>query len=519
MSHLLSKVRSKILFEETRRLEAVDNLSTQGDLGGRPEGMVAGGLTGPEAWARCLELIRDNLAMRAFKTWFEPIKATGLVWESGAPVLVLSLPSNFYIEWIEEHYGRLLWAAVREVLGSEARVRYQVTLEHQDNEILLPPSSPSPRSSEWAFSVPPRPPVAGPLPHPMVVPGLLPQSFESRLEPTYRFENFIEGDCNKLARSAAWAIAQNPGKTSFNPFLVYGGVGLGKTHLIQAIGNEVKRRQPNLRVLYVSSETFTNEFVAAIQHNRISEFSRFYREIDLLIVDDVQFFAGKERTQEEFFHIFNALRQNQRQIVLSSDRPPRDLQGLTDRLLSRFSCGLSVDLQPPDLETRMAILRRKALDIGLSLPEEVVDFVAQHITSNIRELEGALIRLLATSSSQSRPIDLALAREALRDIIRDQRLNVTIEEIQRQVCAYFQIPENLIRDKTRKQEIVLARHIAMYLAKKLTKSSLKTIGQHFGGRDHSTVIHACESIEQLLEKDERYRKMISEIQRNIELNS
>ncbi|MCS7081941.1 MAG: chromosomal replication initiator protein DnaA [Bacteroidetes bacterium] len=479
--------------------------------------MAAVESTAQEVWARCLALIRDNIPLRAYKTWFEPIRAIALRQEAGGPVLILGLPSGFFVEWIEEHYGRLFWAAIRDVLGSSAQVQYEITLE--DDPIALPPSPP--RGLEWratpSASAPM--PTSPPLPNPMVLPGLQKPPFESQLNESYTFERFIEGDCNKLARSAAWAIAQNPGKTSFNPFLVYGGVGLGKTHLIQAIGNEVKRRMPSVKVFYISSERFTNEFVMAIQHNRVNEFSLFYRQIDLLIVDDVQFFAGKEKTQEEFFHIFNALHQSDRQIVLSSDRPPRDLQGLEDRLLSRFNWGLSVDLQPPDLETRMAILRRKAADMGLSLPEPVVDFIAQHITSNIRELEGAIIRLLAVSSSQSRPIDLALAKEALRDIIRDHRLNVTIEQIQRQVCAYFGIPEDLVRAKTRKQEVVLARHIAMYLAKKLTKSSLKTIGLHFGGRDHSTVIHACESIEQLLEENERYRKMIAEIQRKIELNA
>ena len=338
-------------------------------------------------------------------------------------------------------------------------------------------------------------------------------------DPNYTFDRFIEGDCNRLARSAAVAIAQQPGGTSFNPFLLYGGVGLGKTHLIQAIGNYLHANRPDATILYVSSEQFTNEFVQAIQHNRVSDFSLFYRQIDLLVIDDVQFFSGKEKTQEEFFHIFNALHQSGKQIILSADRPPRDIQGIEERLLSRFQWGLSADLQLPDFETRMAILRRKAVEDGIVISDDIFEFVAHNIKSNIRELEGALIRLLAHGTLHKREVDLALAKDVLRDLITDTRVTLTIDQIQRLVCEYFGIPEDLVRAKTRKREVVQARQIAMYFCKRLTQHSLKTIGLHFGGRDHSTVIHANQSVENQMDTDPKFVDMIGEISNKIDLRS
>ncbi|NBB74642.1 MAG: chromosomal replication initiator protein DnaA [Bacteroidetes bacterium] len=358
-----------------------------------------------------------------------------------------------------------------------------------------------------------------PVQNPFAIPGIQKAEIDSQLNDGYTFERFIEGDCNRLARSAAWAIAQEPGGTSFNPFLVYGGVGLGKTHLIHAIGNYARVNSNAESVLYVSSERFTTEFVQSIQRNRISEFSMFYRQIDLLIVDDVQFFSGKEKTQEEFFHIFNALHQSGKQIVLSADRPPREIQGIEERLLSRFQWGLSADVQPPGLETRIAILQRKAEDDGIELPQEVIEFIAHNVKSNIRELEGALIRLLAHSTLHQRDIDIDLAKEVLRDLMQDSKVNLTIEEIQRIVCDYLDIPEDLVRAKTRKREVVRARQIAMYFSKDLTQHSLKTIGLHFGGRDHSTVIHANKTVEDQIETDDQFRSMVEEIGRKIELRA
>jgi chromosomal replication initiator protein len=347
--------------------------------------------------------------------------------------------------------------------------------------------------------------------------ALAKETLPSSLNPRYTFENFIKGDSNQLARAAASAVANNPGGTSFNPLVIYGGTGLGKTHLIQAVGNHVLTHGKARRVLYVSSEKFTVDFVDAVQRDRMSDFSSFYRTMDVLIVDDIQFFAGKEKTQDNFFHTFNELHQIGKQIILSSDRPPKELKGLDDRLLSRFQWGLTSDIQAPDLETRIAILRKKSETDGIDLPQDVVEFIAANVTSNIRELEGCLISLLARASLEGREINLDLARDVLKMVVGDVRSPMTIETIQRTVCEYFNLPEDLLRAKTRKQEVVNARQIAMYLAKELTNSSLKTIGLHFGGRDHSTVIHAYQSVEDQMRIDTKYQTTVTQIRRRLQM--
>jgi len=534
-------------------------------------------------WNECLDIIRDNISRQSYKTWFEPLKAISLEEENDLAKLTIQLPSRFYYEWLEEHYFSLLRKTVTKVIGPRGRLFYDIVIEKEDVEqdgasMHLParqpanepppsqthsppreespdaPEKPSDDPSSSASSSADEPPPNGPssqgsrqpaqnpkqpagsgsaqaqttdqetpedvpVQNPFAIPGIQKAEIDSQLNDSYTFERFIQGDCNRLARSAAWAIAQEPGGTSFNPFLVYGGVGLGKTHLIHAIGNYARANENADSVLYVSSERFTTEFVQSIQRNRISEFSMFYRQIDLLIVDDVQFFSGKEKTQEEFFHIFNALHQSGRQIVLSADRPPREIQGIEERLLSRFQWGLSADVQSPGLETRIAILQRKAEDDGIELPQEVIEFIAHNVKSNIRELEGALIRLMAHATLHQRDLDLNLAKEVLRDLMQDSKVNLTIEEIQRIVCDYLDIPEDLVRAKTRKREVVRARQIAMYFCKDLTQHSLKTIGLHFGGRDHSTVIHANKTVEDQIETDDQFRGMVDEIGRKIELRA
>ena len=532
--------------------------------------------TAEEVWNECLEIIRDNVKRQSYTTWFEPLKAQSLEEEEDLRKLTIQLPSRFYYEWLEEHYFSLLRRATTRVLGPNGRLFYDVVIEQDDPDtsregasMQLPArrgdDSGAPSSSSQAAGVSPPPTAPGqggsdapvptpasrmapvpsasnnadsssdassedgshgsheggepPVQNPFAIPGIQKAAVDSQLNDSYTFERFIEGDCNRLARSAAWAIAQEPGGTNFNPFLIYGGVGLGKTHLIQAVGNYAKARKNAETVLYVSSERFTTEFVQSIQRNRISEFSMFYRQIDLLIVDDVQFFSGKEKTQEEFFHIFNALRQNGKQIVLSADRPPREIRGIEERLLSRFQWGLSADVQPPGLETRIAILQRKAEDDGIDLEQDVIEFIAHNIESNIRELEGALIRLLAHATLHKRDLDLSLAKEVLRDLVQDQSVNLTIEEIQRIVCEILEIDEDLIRAKTRKREVVRARQIAMYFAKQLTEHSLKTIGLHFGGRDHSTVVHANNAVHDQMETDAQFRTMVEDIERKLELRA
>jgi len=522
------------------------------------------------AWRECLDVIRDNVKQQSFKTWFEPLEAQSLEEEDDLRKLTVQLPSRFYYEWIEEHYFSLLRKTITKVLGPNGRLFYDIVIEQDDPEdpdqgasMQLPArtknegdpspldddadaSSPDteadrgrgtdesgPSSSQQDASSPeatqssggapagdsPREREEPPVQNPFAIPGIQEKEIDSQLNESYTFERFIEGDCNQLARSAAWAIAQEPGGTSFNPYLVYGGVGLGKTHLIHAVGNYVTAQPTDATVLYVSSERFTTEFVQSIQRNRISEFSMFYRQVDVLIVDDVQFFSGKEKTQEEFFHIFNALHQAGKQIVLSADRPPREIDGIEERLLSRFQWGLSADVQPPGLETRIAILQRKAEDDGIDLGQDVIEFIAHNIKSNIRELEGALIRLLAHATLHQRDLDLALAKEVLHDLVEDEQVSLTIEEIQRIVCEYMNIEEDRVRGKTRKREVVRARQVAMYFCKEFTQNSLKTIGLHFGGRDHSTVIHANNTVEDQMETDEQFRSTVEEIGRKIELRS
>ena len=520
--------------------------------------------TPEDVWAECLGVIRDNISRQSFRTWFEPLRAVGLEEEEGALRLTVQLPSRFYYEWLEEHYFALLRKTITKVLGPGGRLYYDIVIEREEPTVgssrgasmQLPareqfnvpppagsaPAQPPPELTSGAQPSPEAPPPAGarpggapqpayaggaarpPVPQarpasPFAIPGVRPVEVDPHLNPGYTFERFIEGDCNRLARSAAWAIAQAPGTTSFNPFLVYGGVGLGKTHLIQAIGNYALANGHAKTVRYVSSETFTTEFVQSIQNNRISEFSQFYRTIDLLIVDDVQFFGGKEKTQEEFFHIFNELHQSRKQIILSTDRPPRDIAGIEERLLSRFQWGLSADVQMPELETRIAILKRRANDDGTRVTEEVIEYVATHVKSNIRELEGALIRLQAHAALTSREIDLKLAREVLRDLVKESRPNLTVEEIQRVTCEYLKIDEDLVRARTRKREIVQARQIAMFFSKRRTKHSLKTIGLHFGGRDHSTVIHAVQSVSDQIDTDPSFREMVEAIRKKLDLQT
>ncbi|MDX1418850.1 MAG: chromosomal replication initiator protein DnaA [Rubricoccaceae bacterium] len=509
----------------------------------------------PEAlWNECLAFIRDNISRQSYRTWFEPLRAVALEEEDDVVKLTVQLPSRFYYEWLEEHYFALLRKTITKVLGPNGRLFYDIVIERDEAErygyggapgapprasMQLParqpvnqppaPGTPSPDGLPVGRAPSPAAPqggAGGGVPagapagaSPFAIPGVQKVEVAPNLREEYTFERFIEGDCNRLARSAAWAIAQQPGQTAFNPFLVYGGVGLGKTHLIQAIGNYACANGHARSVRYLSSEQFTSEFVGAIQNHRIAEFSAFYRSIDLLVLDDVQFFGGKEKTQEEFFHIFNALHQGGKQIVLSADRPPKDIAGIEERLLSRFSWGLAADVQPPELETRIAILRRQAEETGTKVRPEVLEYIATHVKSNIRELEGALIKLQAHAALHGREIDLEMAREGLRDLVKEARPSLTVEEIQRVVCDYLKIPEDLVRARTRKREVVQARQIAMWFSKDLTAHSLKTIGLHFGGRDHSTVIHGVQSVNDQMDTDPAFRETIEAIRKKLDLHN
>ncbi len=451
----------------------------------------------PEAiWDDCLQILRGRVNPQSYKTWIEPIIPSHLE----ASVFFIKVPSEFFADWLEEHYFSLVNEALTQATGRELAIECVVKPEERE-QLEVPvgtldraeSTAPTAEAVRITQSAPPRPPLS------------------PTINPRYTFSNYIKGESNQFARAAALAVANNPSGTSFNPLVLYGGVGLGKTHLVHAIGNHLLETQKDKRILYISSEKFTVDFVEAIQRDSVAEFSTFYRSVDLLIVDDIQFLAGKEKTQDIFFHTFNTLHQLGKQIVLSSDKPPKELKGLNERLISRFQWGLTADIQPPDLETRIAILMKKSGDDGVELSHDVVEFIATNVTSNIRELEGCLISMLARASLENRPIDLALARDVVRSIVGEVRTHLTIEEIQRVVCAHMGIPEDLIRAKTRRQEIVNARQVAMYLSKELTNSSLKTIGLHFGGRDHSTVIHAYQTVEDSMKVDAKQRALVEQL--------
>jgi len=353
--------------------------------------------------------------------------------------------------------------------------------------------------------------------NPFIIPGLKKVHIDSQLNPHYSFDNFIEGDCNRLARSAGYAVARKPGGTAFNPLLIYSSVGLGKSHLAQAIGIEIKNLHAEKIVLYVTSNRFTQQFIEAVRNNEQNDFVHFYQMVDVLIVDDVQFLAGKEKTQDVFFHVFNHLHQTGKQIILTSDKAPVELQGMEQRLLSRFKWGLSADLQPPSLETRIAILEQKMYNEGIDLPSEVVEYLAYSITTNVRDLEGAFISLIAQSSLNKKTITLDLAKQMIDKFVKNTAREVSIDYIQKIVCDYFDMSIDTLKSKTRKREVVQARQIAMYFAKQMTKSSLANIGAHCGGKDHATVLHACKTVNNLMDTDKCFRSYIEDLKKKISI--
>lgn len=466
-------------------------------------------------WSNCLSIIKDIVEWQHFKTWFEPIQPVALK----GSVLTIQVPSQFFYEYIEEHYVTLLSKTLKREMGKDARLEYRIMVDSGNDKnkpMTMDVSGQSFKSysnNEVDFPLV----INNQVKNPFVIPGLKKMQIDSQLNPIYTFDAFIEGDCNRVARRAGKTVAEKPGGTSFNPLVVYGGVGLGKSHLVQAIGNEVKRLHPNKVVLYVSSEKFINQFQDHSRNNAINDFIHFYQLIDVLILDDVQFFNRAEKTQDAFFAIFNHLHQSGKQLILSSDKSPKDLEGMQERLLSRFRWGLSADLQVPDYETRIEILESKMKNNGLDLPKEVVKYIAYNIQNNVRELEGALISLLAQSSLNKREIDLDLAKKVLRNFIKTSTKEITIDTIQKMVCEFFDLPYDRLLQKTRKREIVQARQITMYLSKIFTKNSLKTIGEHFGGRDHTTVIHSCQTVKDLMDTDSLFRESVMELQQKVQL--
>ena len=417
-------------------------------------------------WTRCIRDLQAELPEQVFNTWIRPLQAV----EDGK-VLRLLAPNRFVVDRLRRDY----FDRIATIVGDGA----QVVIEVGSREC-----GPV-QASETGPATPARP-----------------QAFQARLNPVFTFERFVEGKSNQLAKAAATQVGENPG-TSYNPLFIYGGVGLGKTHLMQAVGNAMVQRNPAARVAYVHSERFVGDMVRGLQHNRIAEFKRSYRSLDALLIDDIQFFAGKDRSQEEFFHTFNALLEGQRQIVLTCDRYPKEVNGLEERLKSRFGWGLTVAIEPPELETSVAILMSKAQAENVILPEEVAFFIAKRIRSNVRELEGALRRVIANARFTQRPIDLDFAREALRDLLALQARLVSIENIQKTVAEYFKIRVADLLSKRRNRSIARPRQIAMALAKELTNHSLPEIGDAFGGRDHTTVLHGCRRVQELRQGDKR----------------
>ncbi|MCT4602135.1 MAG: chromosomal replication initiator protein DnaA [Marinifilum sp.] len=470
-----------------------------------------------QVWNNCLAVIKDNVPPISFKTWFEPIVPLNLENQ----VLTLQVPSHFFYEYLEEQYIDILRKTLRKEIGNSAKLEYNVVVEnnHIANSkpvsVVVPGNSPANTKNR---------PVNMPtdkeeqtIRNPFVIPGIKKLHIDSQLNPDYSFNNFIEGDCNRLARSAGTAVAENPGGTAFNPLVLYGDSGLGKTHLAQAIGLKTKELYQDKTVLYVSANKFQTQFTEAIRNNNKNDFLHFYQMIDVLIIDDIQELAGKEKTQNTFFHIFNHLHQSGKQLILTSDKAPIELKGMENRLLSRFKWGLSADLQNPDYETRVRILQQKAYKDGIVLDMDVIEYISSNVTNNVRELEGALISLLAQSTLNKKELNLELAMSIIDKLVKNTKRELSIDYIQKVVCDHFSLPIDVLQAKTRKREIVQARQIAMYFSKTLTKASLASIGSQIGNKDHATVLHACKTVNNLMDTDRGFKTQIDEIDKKLKM--
>lgn len=458
-----------------------------------------------QVWNLCLATIQAEVNPQSFSTWFKPIRPVRLK----DSVLTIQVPNKFFYEWLEQHYVDLLKKVIRKELGDKAKLEYQILMQTADEPQQKQKNGVQGEAKQNEQNE---------IRNPFVIPGIRKMKVETQLNKHYTFDNYIEGDCNRLARSAGLAIAERPGTTSFNPLVIYGSAGLGKTHLAQAIGNTIVSNHPEKSVLYISIEKFSNQMVQAIKNNTINDFVSFYQLLDVLIVDDIHFLAERTKTQEIFFHIFNQLHQNRKQLIITSDRPPKDLNGMDDRLISRFKWGLTADLQIPDLETRMAILEAKMEKEGIILPPNIVEFISYHIKENIRELEGVLISLIAQSSLNRKEVDLTLAKEVIQKFVTQLNSGVSIESIQELVAKTFDIPVDQLNGKSRKRGVVIARQLSMYLAKNYTNKSLKVIGDYFGGKDHSTVIYSCKAIQDMLDTDPKFRSKVNEIEREVKIS-
>ena len=460
-----------------------------------------------QIWNSCLRVIKDNLKIETYKAFFEPIKPISVKQN----ILTIEVPTSFFYEYIEEHYVDLLKKVIRKELGPDAKLEYSIPVGKNSGQ-SRPTVIPGSNGSRHFVNTPVQVPVEPSIRNPFIVPGLKKLDIPSQLNFEYSFNNFIEGECNRLARSAGLAVADKPGETAFNPLFLYGESGLGKTHLAQAIGIKVKEQMPDKTVLYVNATKFTTQFTDARLKNDINNFLHFYQCIDVLIIDDVQEFISKQKTQSTFFEIFNHLHQRGKQLILTSDKPPVELQGIIDqRLLSRFKWGLSTELQTPGYQTRLAILKHRAYRDGIELSDDVLEYVSKNIVNNVRELEGVLVGLLAQATLNKKAITLELAQSTIDKLIKNTKRELSIDYILQVVADYFHIDENSVLSNTRKREIVQARQVAMYFSKQLTKTSLKSIGAQLGKKDHATVLHACRTINDLMETDRRFKTQIEEL--------
>ena len=433
-------------------------------------------------WKESKKNIKKNISFQAYQTWFSGLQ----IISSDYKTITLQVPNRFHYEWIDSKYGELIKTSTKKCFGRDVGINYSVIVQHEQK----------PQEAVQKID------------------KLIPQSFNkaSQLNIRYTFSNFIEGRGNQFAKAAASSVADGPGQTPFNPLLIYSNPGLGKTHLIQAIGNHIVKHHPNLKVIYVTSEKFMLDFIYSIQNNKSTQFVQSYRKVDVLLVDDVQFFQTKEQTQEQFFHLFNDLFQQGKQIVLTTDRHPNELTNLKDRLVSRFQSGLIVDIQPPDLETRIAILMKRAENEKLDIPYDVTEFLARSIKEDIRMMEGALVKLLALSSLTQSDISVNLAKKVIKDLMGEKAIkSITLTKIGDVVAEHLQISIKKLYGKSRIMDVAFARQIAMYLSREITQNSLGGIGKHFGNRDHSTVIHACKTIEDKLKDDLHLNKTIEDL--------
>lgn len=462
-------------------------------------------------WEECLKIFRDNLGDSAnYKAWFSPIKAVKL--ENST--LTIQVPSQFFCEWLEEHYVDLLRSAIKRTLGPEGRLEYSIIVDNT-NPYAITAESGYKKETRNQPTAMPIPQQNQQLPDPFIIPGIKKIKVNSQLNPAYSFDNFVEGECNRLARSVGYSIAEKPGKTGFNPLFLYSPIGLGKTHLMNAIGLQAKLNHPDLTVLYVSAELFLQQYVDSRNNNTTNDFMHFYQLIDVLLVDDIHKLAGKEKTQDAFFQIFNQLHQSGKQIIISSDTPPVELQGIDQRLLSRFKWGLAAEMQVPDVETRIAILQKKLHSNGVEMPKDVIEYIAYSISTNVREMEGVLNSLLAQSIHNKKTITMELARKMIDQIVHNSAKEISIDYIQKVICDHFELPVDKIHSNTRRREIVIARQLAMFFAKKHTKNSLASIGAQCGKRDHATVLHACKTIQNLIETDKAFKGVVEELDKKI----